>query len=343
MGSERIMTTQQQFLDLLSDIEPSTTTVNDCSSAHNTLRDALKVHNEFSKVHVHTFLSGSYKRNTAVRPTTIGGITQRPDVDIIALTNHTINDNPQIVLDAVHTALKDIGYTNLTVNRRSVNVKLKKVDMDVVPIISDGYGGYLIPDIHLEEWLVTNPPAHTEWTVEVNKNANGRFKPLVKLFKWWRRENLSDLKRPKGFILECLVAKHMNYYESNYEKLFVYLLETIRDSYGIYASLGIIPHLEDPGVAGNNVFSAVTADEFKTFYEKVKEQAAIARNALNETDDDKALALWRQVLGNRFPRSASHKSANSADMASSLIRSALGAGLTFPSTPVYPNKPGGFA
>lgn len=52
--------------------------------------------------------------------------------------------------------------------------------------------------------------------------------------------------------------------------------------------------------------------------------------------------LW-QVLGNRFPRSASHKSANSADMASSLIRSALGAGLTFPSTPVYPNKPGGFA
>ena len=66
MGSERIMTTQQQFLDLLSDIEPSTTTVNDCSSAHNTLRDALKVHNEFSKVHVHTFLSGSYKRSTAV-------------------------------------------------------------------------------------------------------------------------------------------------------------------------------------------------------------------------------------------------------------------------------------
>ena len=128
------------------------------------------------------------KRNTAVRPTTIGGITQRPDVDIIALTNHTINDDPQIVLDAVHTALKDIGYTDLTVNRRSVNVKLKKVDMDVVPIISDGYGGYLIPDIHLEEWLVTNPPAHTEWTVEVNKNANGRFKPLVKLFKWWRRE-----------------------------------------------------------------------------------------------------------------------------------------------------------
>ncbi|MDM1263897.1 nucleotidyltransferase [Acinetobacter indicus] len=336
------MTTQQQFLDLLSDIEPSTTTVNDCSSAHNTLRDALEEHNEFSKVHVKTFLSGSYIRNTAVRPTAIGGITQRPDVDIIAVTNHTKDDEPQIVLDAVHQALKDIGYTDLTVNRRSVNVKLKKVDMDVVPVIANG-DTFLIPDIHLKEWLTTNPPAHTQWTIYVNKQANGKFKPLVKLFKWWKRENLPDLKRPKGFILECLVAKHMDYNETNYEKLFVHLLETIRDSYELYASLNWIPHLEDPGVAGNNVFSAVTAEEFKTFHEKVKEQATIARNALNETDDDKALTLWRQVLGSRFPRSTSQRSTNSAGIANSLIRPALGLGLTFPSTPVYPNKPGGFA
>ena len=337
------MTTQQQFLDLLSDIEPSITTVNDCSSAHNTLRDALKEHNEFSKVHVNTFLSGSYKRNTAIRPTTTAGVIQRPDVYIIALTNHTKDDKPQVVLDAVHEALKDVGYTDITVNRRSINVKLIKVDMDIVPIISDGHGGYLIPDIHLDEWLITNPPGHTQWGIEVNKQANGRFKPLVKLLKWWRRENLPELKRPKGFILECLVAEHMNYNESNYEKLFVYLLETIKDFYGIYVSLGIVPYLEDPGVPRSNVFSAVTIEEFKDFYEKVKEQAVLARNALNETDDDKALALWRQIMGNRFPKSSSCKSSNSDNVASSLIRPALGVGLTFPSTPVYPNKPGGFA
>ena len=337
------MTTQQQFLDLLSDIEPSTTTVNDCSSAHNTLRSALEVHNTFSKVHVKTFLSGSYKRKTAIRPTTIAGVTQRPDVDIIALTNHTKDDKPQVVLDAVNEALKDVGYTALTINRRSINVKLMKVDMDVVPIISDGYGSYLIPDIHLDEWLATNPPGHTEWCVELNKQENGRFKPLVKLFKWWRRENLPDLKRPKGFILECLVAKHMNYNESNYEKLFVYLLEEIKDFYGIYASLGVMPYLEDPGVPGNNVFSAVTIEEFKDFYEKVKEQAILARSALNEVDDDAALALWRQIMGNRFPKAASHKISNSDNTSRSLIRPALGIGLTFPSNPVYPNKPGGFA
>ena len=135
----------------------------------------------------------------------------------------------------------------------------------------------------------------------------------------------------------------MDYTESSYEKLFVHLLETLSATYEIYASLNLVPYLEDPGVPGSNVFSTVTTDEFKTFHEKVKEQAKIARNALNEAEDDQALSLWRQVLGNRFPRSASHRSKNSADLAQSLIRPALGIGLTFPSTPVYPNKPGGFA
>lgn len=332
------MVTQKQFIDLLSDIEPSDTTVSSCSSAHNTLRKALKEHEEFKDRHVETFLSGSYKRHTAIRPAIIEGDLQRPDVDIISVTNHTKDDAPKVVLDALEKALDDIGYKDLKVNRRSINVKLATVDMDVVPIIKNG-DAYLIPDTQLEEWISTNPPAHTQWTIDVNKEANENFKPLVKLFKWWRRENLSDLKRPKGFILECLVAEHMDYKETNYEKLFVDLLETIRDSYEVDE----VPYLEDPGVPGNNVFSAVTVDEFNTFYEKVQEHAVLARKALDEADKDEALKLWRKVLGERFPQSTAPKSTRSNDKSSSLIRPALGAGLTFPATPVFPNKPGGFA
>ena len=110
------MTTQQQFLDMLKDIEPSVSTVAACSSAHNTLRASLAEHEKFGDAHVSTFLSGSYKRDTAIRPTTVGGVLQRPDVDIIAVTNHTEHDEPQVVLDAVHQALVDAGYENLTVN-----------------------------------------------------------------------------------------------------------------------------------------------------------------------------------------------------------------------------------
>ena len=122
------MTTQQQFLDFLWEIEPSTSTVGACSSAHNTLREALRTDDNFSKVHVETFLSGSYKRDTAIRPQKIDGVLQRPDVDIIVVTNHTEDDDPHDVLDALHQALVDAGYANLKVNRRSIAVTLAGVD-----------------------------------------------------------------------------------------------------------------------------------------------------------------------------------------------------------------------
>lgn len=332
------MATQKQFDDFLSDIEPSSTTVNACSSAHNTLREALRNDKNLSKVHVETFLSGSYKRYTAIRPQLIDGVLQRPDVDIIVVTNHTEDDKPKAVLDLLHQALVDAGYKNLKVNRRSIAVTLAGVDMDVVPVIEDG-DAYLIPDVELEKWLTTNPPAHTQWTVDVNRDAGGRFKPLVKLVKWWRRCHLSHLRRPKGFILECLVAKHMKYRDAAYETLFVELLEAIRDAYSLHILLKRVPFLEDPGVPGNNVFSNVNFEEFETFYEKLKEHAALAREAKNQEDDDEQLKLWRTIFGQRFPASASPRS-----LASTLLRPALGAGLAFPAAPVYPaNKPAGFA
>lgn len=331
------MTTQQQFLDLLYEIEPSKSTVDACSSAHRTLRAALRDDDKFGQFHEETFLSGSYVRDTAIRPAKIDGVLQRPDVDIIVVTNHTKEDDPHTVLNALHQALVDAGYENLKVNRRSIAVTLAGVDMDVVPVIENG-DSYLIPDIELKHWLPTNPPAHTQWTVEVNADAGGRFKPLVKLLKWWRRQHLSNLRRPKGFILECLVSQHMSYSEQNYETLFVEALEAIRDSYGWYVDNDKVPYLEDPGVPGNNVFSSVTAAEFKTFYTAVSKYAALARQAKDEDDQDKALKLWRDIMGPRFPEAGARKSE-----AASLIRAAVGVGLTFPSAPVMPNKPAGFA
>ncbi len=125
--------------------------------SRNTLREALRTDEKFSKLHAETFLSGSYKRDTAIRPAKIDGVLQRPDVDIIVVTNHTEDDDPHAVLDALHQALVDAGYKNLKINRRSIAVTLATVDMDVVPVIEDG-DAYLIPDVELKEWLPTRPP-----------------------------------------------------------------------------------------------------------------------------------------------------------------------------------------
>lgn len=330
------MATQQQFLDLLRDIEPSQSTVAACSGAHTTLRDRLASHETYQDIHVDTYLSGSYARDTALRPRTIDGKAKRPDIDIILVTNQSQNDAPADVVRAVYKVIKKCGYEAVTENRRSVNVQLTTADMDVVPIIENPYGdGYLIPDKELGAWLTTNPLGHTQWGRKVNRESGGMFKPQVKLLKWWRRENLPNLRRPKGFIMECLVAKHMDFSQSGHEALFVNLLERIADAYSMQALLGQVPELEDPSVPGNNVFSSVTVEEFKRFHDKVTAHATLARRAQEAIDPDKSYELWQKVLGPRFPRAGSRSGG--------LLRPAVAAALTFPPTPVLPNKPQGFA
>lgn len=335
------MATQQQFIDFLSEIEPSPTTKSVCGSAHSTLRSKLEKHETYKVIHVNTYLSGSYARNTALRPRQSNGTVRRPDVDIIVVTNHTQSDLPSNVIATLRKAVRSLGYQEVEANRRSICVSLGAVEMDVVPVIRDPWedSGWLIADKSEERWLQTNPMGHNLWASGINKKANGYFIPLVKLVKWWRRENLPNLKRPKGFILETLVAKHMDYKETSYEELFAKFLESVRDEYGWMALSGMVPNLEDPSVAGNNVFSRVKTEEFKRFYDMAEAHATLVRRAQRETDTDKALALWQKVFGDRFRKPAQK---------SSLLRqadaSSTGLGLGFPSIAVAPpNKPAGFA
>ncbi len=74
------------------------------SSAHTKLRATLRGDEIFEPLHRHTFLSGSYKRDTAIRPRIKNGNAQRPDVDIIVVTNHELYDDPVDVVDAIHAA-----------------------------------------------------------------------------------------------------------------------------------------------------------------------------------------------------------------------------------------------
>ena len=332
------MVTQKQFEDFLHDIEPSPTTKKRASTAHTALRKFLREHSTFSEVHVNTFLSGSYKRDTAIRPATKEGEEERPDVDIIVVTNHTLNDEPREVLSLLYRTLKH-KYDNIRKQARSVGISTAHVDMDVVPIIAPhGMEGTLyIPDRKLSQWLVTSPPRHTTWTTEVNTTSGGRFKPLVKLMKWWRRENPTVSKRPKGFVIECIVAECMDPEETQYADLFIGTLERIVNQYALNIAIGSLPHIDDPGVPGNSVTDGTTFAAFEGFYNKAKAHAKLGRRAQKEQDPDKALAMWRKIFGPRFPASSGSKS-------NSLLSDAVvPTGLTFPDRPITPRKPGGFA
>ena len=190
-------------------------------------------------------------------------------------------------------------------------------------------------------WKATNPPGHNDWSREQNDAFNGRFKPLVKLFKWWRRENRTG-KRPKGFVLEVLVSKHAPADETHYGEAFARMLESIYASYGTLASLGIKPTIDDPGLPGNDILSKVSITDWKNFIERVRVHAGFARRAQQEDDMEEATRLWRRLFGDRFKTTAN---AAKAQGLSSLAAAptVTSSGYTFPDAPVAPNKPRGFA
>lgn len=332
------MTPNARFTEFLSDIEPSSTTKTNASSAQTKLRATLRADETFGPMHRHTFLSGSYKRDTAIRPRVKNGNAHRPDVDIIVVTTHSLSDDPEAVMDAIHAALTR-HYTPTNRQARSVSVSSPLADMDVVPLIDpNDTGTYYIADRTQRAWLRTNPPGHTQWTTDTNAAVGGRFKPLVKLFKWWRRENPTIAKRPKGFILEVIAAESMNCVETHYGELFVQLLESIVERFAFDVSRSVVPTVEDPSMPGNNILAGLSFAAFEGFYNKVQSRATIGRAALDLEDQDKATEKWRQLFGDRFPKPPLK---NSAGLLGAAVASP---GLVFPDHPVRPaNKPAGFA
>lgn len=332
------MAIQTQFRQFLTDIEPSPTTKKRAQNAHTRLRDFVRSHETFKQYHESTFLSGSYKRDTAIRPQTQDGDEERPDVDIIVVTNHSLDDAPSDVVSLLYDTLSE-KYDHSRKQTRSVGVITSTADMDVVPIIApDGMDGTLyIPDRQLGDWLETNPPAHSTWTTKMNAASGGRFKPLVKLAKWWRREKPTIPKRPKGFMIECIVAECMDFGETQYAELFLAMLETIVSRYSTDVSLDRIPFIEDPGVPGNSVLAGMTSSAFKGFYNKTATCAEIGRRALAAGDTEEGLQLWRDVFGSRFPAPANL-------ITSELLNDPVApSSLAFLDQPVRPNKPRGFA
>ncbi|WP_437759377.1 SMODS domain-containing nucleotidyltransferase [Sorangium sp. So ce1389] len=325
------------FDRLLENIEPSPSYKQNMRKGHKTLRDRLASDKEFSKYHVNTFLQGSYKRSTAIHP--------GKDVDIVVVTSF----DPKASAAEANAILGDClsrYYKNVTPQSRSFGITLEYVCMDVVLATSTEFivklaearttneledtdawldSPLLIPDRDLQRWVKTDPKRQLQWTTDLNKRCGGHFVPLVKMFKWWRKEAYTEPKYPKGYILERLAGECVDMSKRDHAEGFVQLLENIVERYRWDAAFGQVPHLPDPGVPSHNVAGRLAPADFKRFISKVEEVLPTARAALVEPDKGKSVKFWQSLFGDRvFPNAPELKAA-------------------FPAAPVRPNKPAGFA
>ena len=72
---------------------------------------------------------------------------------------------------------------------------------------------------------------------------------------------------------------------------------------------------------------ALLPPAFLGFYNKAKSHAELGRKALNETDPEKATNIWKQIFGDRFPKTEGTKS-------ESLLATSVGL-----KSPSFPNRP----
>lgn len=307
--------------------------------AHTKLRELLEADTTLQKIIVTTFLQGSYRRHTGVKP----DAGNKCDVDVVVVTRiDRIRVAPQQALDQFKPFLETHYKGMYRIQGRSWRVTDGEVELDLVPtsapseaneaflreagaseFLSDlsNFGTDLdrirklreaqnegkwraevlwIPDREAKVWRETNPLAQIDWTIGKNDRTNGNYVNVVKVSKWWRK-TAYDAKHPKGYPLEHLVGANCPDGFDSVAEGFVLMAESIANTYKMHRSAGIVPSLLDHGVTSHNVLGRLTAKEFAEFYDEVVSMARDARRALDEPDAAKSVVIWRSIFGELFP------------------------------------------
>ena len=283
------------FLGLTSRIEPTPEAVKTAKKAHEELREILQSDEEISKADPDTFLSGSYARHTALE--------RIKDVDVILLIDlDRYRTAPEVVIAWLHASLQEY-YSIVESQGRSVHVSTTTgFDLDVVPavpmLLRDG--PVWIPDRDVQDWVPTHPKGQIDAGVEKNKLTDGMYKPLVKIMKYWRDRLLRESSRAKSYIVEVLVAENLHWTPTSYAIGVVNFFSSVTAKYAPYLHAGTVPIISDPGYPSVNVAKRWKFQEFSDFMEEVRSALKIANAAIEATDKDTSIMLWRNLFGNKF-------------------------------------------
>lgn len=118
------------FTKFLREIRPTQNQKDDYRNGHQALRDRLSNDEKLKPIIVSTFLQGSYRRATAIRPKG----ESRADVDVITVTrlSKTEYQDPNRAMDLFVPFLNDHYKNKYRRQGRSFGIHLSYVDLDLV-------------------------------------------------------------------------------------------------------------------------------------------------------------------------------------------------------------------
>lgn len=318
------MELENQLRELVSDISPTDTQRNALKDAHITLRERLMADADLKSRIVDTFLQGSYRRHTGIRPRG----NDKPDVDIVVVTRLDRRQyTPDQALNTLRPFLDRHYPGKWTKQGRSIGIAMSKIKMDVVLTSApseaeeqllrsfldwdfDANGPHgngdawkdaplWIPDRDARAWQRTHPLAQIQWTQTKNGRTNGHYIHVVKLVKAWWQAQHPEQKHPRSYPLEQMVGDCCPDGVTTLAQAFTATMTEISRRYGAYAARNGVPVSYDRGVK-QNVLERLNPHDFEQFCRKAAAAAQIARNAMHSKSESESANFWQQIFGSRY-------------------------------------------
>jgi hypothetical protein len=128
-----------------------------------------------------TFLTGSYIKNTMIRPP--------DDVDVFVEVKYTRMDSPNTVLNRLKKDLKNHYSSTIKKDRPCVILDFSHCKFELTPFFINYYTLY-IPNDSLSGWVsVPHPNDSAKELTAANNKHGGKLVPLIKMMKQCARKN----------------------------------------------------------------------------------------------------------------------------------------------------------
>lgn len=318
-----VYTLGTHFEDLLQNICPPQERLDAARDLPPLVRDFLKDHEEFATLYPHSRLAGSYAQDMSA--------CDVKDVDfLVRVPGDPEKNEPgaKALIQSLCTVLNDLpkvlgyeGWAGVDIERarRSVHVYFKGHDfhLDVVPCIApDGFEQPLyVPDRGFNEWIVSHPIGYINLLNELNNTHSKKVKPLGRLFKHFRNQQMKA-RKPKSYWLGALLVHHIQK-EHGLDMtqplavLFRDLLNGVYNQYRVVLDTSdtATPNIKDP-LLGHNISWNWSRSHFETFMRRLDDGRTWATKALETDDREKAIGLWQKIFGeDYFPTTIDEKAA----------------------------------
>ena len=260
--------------------------------------------------------TGSLIKGTVLKPKGDYGV----DADIAVFLD--VSESEKTDIEELHSIilklLKAVYPTKVSedfkVQPRTLGIhfRVSGLDVDLVPVIpiptEPGFGWQ--PSSQRGDPVKTSIQGQLDF-IKNRKDADGRFRTLVRLLKKWR--NTHELDRFRSFTIELIVAHlydrdgAIDSVESGLQRFFMYVAQDELKTPITFPELGVITSFPadpvvilDPVNTDNNVAARLTDDERREIVVAAKTAWETIEAASWKAEKGTTLDLWKDVMGRSF-------------------------------------------